>query len=75
MVLGFNTVYAGVIKNGVLVTDSPRPFVWSIERDAWYNKSLDLSIEWIGYVVGPISYLSSRDYNEVQSWIEANSNL
>lgn len=72
MVLGFNTIYAGVIKNGVLITDVPRPFVWSEDRAAWYNRALDVSIEWIGHVAGPISYLSSRDYDEVQAWIEDN---
>ena len=73
MVVGFNTIYAGVIKNGKLLTLEPTKFVWSEKRDAWYNRKLDIEIEWIGHVAGPISYLSSRDYNEVKEWIRENS--
>lgn len=72
MVTAFNTIYAGVIKNGVLITPEPAKFVQT-ENGTWYNKALDLEIEWIGHVVGSIAYLSSPKIEEVQEWIENNS--
>jgi hypothetical protein len=73
MVYAFNTVYAGVIKGGVLITPEPAQFVWSEKRDAWYNRKLDLEIEWLGHVAGDPSYLSSRHIEEVEEWIRENS--
>lgn len=73
MVFAFNTLYAGVIRNGEPVSTEPIKLVWSEKRDAWYSRKHDLTIEWIGHVSGPISYFSSRDYDEVVEWIQANS--
>ena len=73
MVYAFNTVYAAIIDNGELITPTPVKFVWDEKRDAWYNRKLDIEVEWIGHVSGPISYLSSRNYDEVVEWISNNS--
>ena len=75
MVFAFNTIWAAVIKNGVLLTKEPARFVWDEKRDAWYNRKLDVEIEWLGHVSGSVAYLSSRDFEEVEEWIEANTQL
>jgi len=73
LVYAFNTIYAGIIKGGVLITPAPARFVWSEKRDVWYNRQLDIEIEWVGYVSGDPSYMSSPRIDEVLEWIEANS--
>ena len=71
MVFAFNTIYAGVMKNGVLITPEPAKFVMN-EDDTWFSKELDMEIEWIGHVMGSVAYFSSPHISEVQEWIDKN---
>jgi hypothetical protein len=71
VVTAFNTIYAGVIKDGVLITSKPAKFTMN-EDGTWYSKELDLEIEWIGHVVGSIAYFSSPHIEEVREWLSAN---
>ena len=72
MVTAFNTIYAGVIKDGVLITPEPAKCVMG-EGGLWHCKALGLEIEWIGHVVGSVAYFSSPDVEEVREWITKNS--
>ena len=73
MVFAFNTIYAAIIDNGILITPEPAIFVWNEEEGMWINKDMGVEIEWIGAVSGPISYLSSPHKEEVEEWISENS--
>jgi len=73
VVYAFNTIYAAIIDNGVLITPEPAIFVWDEEKEMWVNKDMVVEIEWLGFVSGPISYLSSPHKEEVEKWIVENS--
>jgi len=72
VVFAFNTIYAGIIQNGTLITPEPAKFTWDEDREVWVNRDIDVEIEWIGHVMGVIAYLSSPHIEEVEEWIRAN---
>lgn len=79
MVYAFNTVYLATVRDGKLVEPYPVVAVFDEKTERWRNKTLGVSIEWLGEVTtlwgdaGDERQFSSHDLREVADWVKKNT--